>query len=257
MPWIVVPDGTLRGLTDQTVGDYLRGDAAMPRFFLTGDGHREPPFRWTNSCPAVRMHFVTLLTNGQLCAHVELHQADVNYDSVPSYLSILRDQGKLFGWELSIYKDLMPPMELANELVANGPPDNMQQAAGEMVAFERMFIRVHSRLASIGNPPTMALVYQNAQTYKDYFFRVAHKGAARNMATEAAYYQFLRNFTRDSMALRTVVNPAIAANINARIQQFPNDTHLITCGDAHIRHNPLQNFIGIGGATGLVDASAH
>ena len=103
MPWRTLASGTLKGLSDEKLGTTL---TPMPRFFMTGDGHRQPPFGWTNACKQLRAHFMTLIASKMLCAHVEEHAEQVEGTSVPNWLAVLYDQRRIFGWELTIYRDL-------------------------------------------------------------------------------------------------------------------------------------------------------
>jgi hypothetical protein len=82
MPWKNLASGTLQGLSDATLGATL---TPMPRFFLTGDGHRHPPFGWTSACKGLRAHFERLMASQMLCAHVEEHQEEVKDTSVPTW----------------------------------------------------------------------------------------------------------------------------------------------------------------------------
>jgi hypothetical protein len=64
----------------------------------------------------------------------------------------------------------------------------------------------------------------------------------------------LRQYYRDAMSLRTDINNMIGANIQAKIDDYPDHLHLITCGDAHITVNPLYAFITPpAGCFGVVD----
>ena len=53
-----------------------------------------------------------------------------------------------------------------------------------------------------------------------------------------------------------MVNPYIGKSIQTAMTHHPNETHIITCGDAHILHNDLSNHVNIGAAAGVVDPSS-
>lgn len=250
MPWQVVPNGTLRALTNGTLATIFRGDAAIPRFFMTGDGHRHPPFEWINVCTDLRLHFQTLMASNLLCAHVETYQDAVNDNSVPVTLQPLVLQGMVFGWELEIYKYMLPLMEQSMRIATDDPIN-----PSDVMNFDRELARLHAMLWMIGNPAALRASLGAHEPYVTYYRKVA-KGAPRVRLTETNYQTFLIAYHNLTMGFRTTVNPYIGQNIQRSINLHPNATHLITCGAAHIPINPLQNFILLpGGATGIVDGN--
>ena len=73
---------------------------------------------------------------------------------------------------------------------------------------------------------------------------------------ESDYQRFTLDYHNKGMELRTTVNPHIGMNIERIINQHPDCTHIITCGDAHITQNPLYNYVPLPRrALGVVDAS--
>ena len=71
MPWNVLPVGTLTALVEATVDAQLGRPLLGVRAFMKGDGHRNPPFQWFNTCPRLQLHFQNLMFAEMLCAHVE------------------------------------------------------------------------------------------------------------------------------------------------------------------------------------------
>lgn len=253
MPWNQVATGTLSGLTDATV-DKTFG-TGIPQFFMTGDGHRSPPFGWTMRCNRLKLHFLDLMANGRLCAHVELHQDQVKENSVPGELLPLFNQQKIFGWELAIYKDLQPLMEqsmtLAGDLAGRVPTEQVRS----VVAFDRELVRVHALLHQVGNPPGLAAAMRQHEPYRTYYQGRAN-GQPQNLDTEQQYLQFLIQYHNTAMALRTGLNNYIGTNITRNINLHPNCTHIITCGDAHITRNNLTQYVLIpAAAQGVADAA--
>ncbi len=254
MPWTVLPPNTLSNMTDDALDDMLHGDAPIPRFFLTGDGHGNPPFQWVNACPAMTLYFQNLMFNNRLCAHVEQHQEDVTINSVPNQLQLLYGQNRIFGWELDIYRDLQPLMEMCLAIAA-APNLNPGIIANDVVELHREIVRVDALLWQIGNPAGLRNLVGQSFQFRGYFQGVASNGNPRNLATEGQYAAFVMNYFNIAMGLRTTVNNYIGQNIQNVINAHPNDTHIITCGDAHIFHNPLQNYINLPhGANGVVDS---
>lgn len=258
MPWEYVTKNTLPNLTNNDVDIIFRGDSPIPRFFMTGDGHRQPPFLWTTECIRIRDHFEALVENGSLFAHVEQHPSDVGINSVPNYMHPLLNQGRVCGWELAIYKDLEPLMNSCRDLIAQLHMDLAIAIIYQRVLeIDRDMVRLLGLLWQIGNPPALRNAAINSAAYRHYFQRVSKSQITRNLAIEADYSRFLLRYYNDAMALRTVVNPYIGRNIQRIINQYPNATHLITCGWTHITDNPLPHYVALPeGAHGIVDASS-
>ncbi len=244
-------------LTDLAVASMFKGDTTIPRFFMTGDGHRSPPFAWTMACDTLKLHFQNLMLTDQLCAHVEQQQSDVRPGSVPGPLQLLYQQQRIFGWELDIYKDLLKVMELCLDVASRVSYEAPPKVLNDVVAVDKEIIRVHALLWKIGNPIALRNAAAQSLNYRQYYENVCKAKAPRNLGTERLYSQFLMGYQNIAMGLRTTVNNYIGANIQRVINQFPNCTHLITCGDAHITYNPLAQYILLPqGAVGIVDASA-
>ena len=254
MPWQNVHAGTLAALTDATVTTFLGQGTPIPRFFMTGDGHANPPFMWTMACPAIKLHFQTLMGNHQLFAHVEQQQEDVSDASVPVLLQPLYEQKRIYGWELDIYRELIIPMNLALELigqVGDVPPSGL---VPDVVALDRELIRLQAMLHAIGNPASLQQAAATSFVYRQYYQRAAKPDGVRNLVIERNYQTFLQDYSRATMALRTQANRYIGLKIQNVLNLYPTATHLITCGDAHILHDPLAVYITLpGAALGLVD----
>ncbi|MBK5417404.1 hypothetical protein [Pseudomonas sp. TH31] len=74
-------------------------------------------------------------------------------------------------------------------------------------------------------------------------------------AVEAQYTVMGHNYRRAAMDARITGNPNIGRKNQGAIDRFPDSSHLIACGDAHILHNPLQNFVHLPeNVAGIVDA---
>lgn len=252
MPWQNLANGTLWGLTDATLGTLGN---PLPRFFITGDGHRNPPFRWVAACPSLKLHIQNLMLQDLLCVHVEQNPEDVTEKSVPDFFLPLANPRRIFGWELSIYKDLMPVMTQCMDLAASSLVPSAVVA--DVVRLDKDIVRLKGLLWQIGNPVVLQNVPGQSLTFRQYYEGVAHKGQARVPATEQQYGQFVLNLYNALMGLRTDVNPYIGLNIQKIINQYPNHTHLITCGDAHITQNNLSQYVTTTpmGAAGVVDPS--
>jgi hypothetical protein len=79
--------------------------SAVPRFFLTGDGHGNPPFDWVvrKKDQAMGQHFLKLAEKNKLCLYVEQLPEQVNATSVPTDLQVVLHNRCVFGWELPIF----------------------------------------------------------------------------------------------------------------------------------------------------------
>lgn len=251
MPWNLLAAGTLNGLTAAT-RDAIIGNPPS-RFYMTGDGHRHPPFRWA-TLPAVRIHFMEQQAAGQLCLHVELHQDEVTADSVPPMFNPASMAGKVFGWELSMFRDLLPVMNLIMEIMNTVPHPRMVDVA----RLDRDMVLMSSLAWKVGSPPWMMAAPGLSTPFRVYWnsvLRLAPAPVPRVAATEDAYQVFINTYNNNAMRLRTDANNFIAINIARSIALFPNDTHLITLGSAHLTTNPVQNFLNIGANIGIADAS--
>ena len=265
MPWRRVADGTLRSLTDGDVAAYLDQPQQVPRFFLTGDAHRDPPFEWTRSCPRLALHFLNLVQAGTLCAHVEQYPEDVTSTSLPTNLRYIHEVGKVFGWELGIFRLLQPSMEFVISITADYQERALgksqmdsKKAVRDIDRFIKLFDPANACLAEIGNPNCLRDVKTHLTVFRSYFNWVGWPGTPVNLATEYNFFKLLQNFGRDTMTLRTTANPYMAQNIWQNIQKYPNDTHIITCGNNHILDNPIQHYLPLpNGAIGIIDAAQH
>lgn len=255
MPWRRLSKGTLKTLSDAALDRTL---STMPRFFLTGDGHGHPPFEWTNACPRLQTHFKNLMNQGKLCAHVEEFQDQVTDRSIPLELCQLYDQGRVFGWELEIYRDLLPIMgayyEIAPVIEATDDEDVIFPLIGQIVDLDRRMSRVRERLSEIGNPASLDRLGLESARYTKYFEGLKQRPKNRDRALEQAYARFLREYWAEADKLRTVVNPSIGAKIHKKIIEYSECTHIISCGNEHISDNPLYNYIPLSdGVEGVVD----
>ena len=257
MPWRILEPGTLRGLTNDNFATVL---SPMPRIFLTGDAHRTPPFRWTMASDASKIHFLTLMADNRLCAHVEEFQDQVNDHSIPPELAPLLHQERVFGWELPIFRGLHELMEASMKLVAEVPDAGPGLLAKVRALIDNM-ARVRRQMGSVGNPVQISATMLEPRDYLVYFEAI-DGGGVRNKDREAQFVALLKRFINEAMALRTQVNPYISARIQAKIDELPADcVHIITCGNAHLIQTdeipdpPVQDSLNIGDSPGVVDAS--
>ena len=176
MPWQVVPNGTLRALTNGTLAALLRGDAPVPRFFLTGDGHRHPPFEWTNVCTDLRLHFQTLMAANQLCVHVEMRVSGCGQrqrgtgsaaTAGPAGHGLRMGTGNLPSTHAAV--DVEESMRIATDDPRN-PSD--------VVHFDRELARLHAMLWMIGNPPALTGALATHGPFAAYYRNVAKERRA-------------------------------------------------------------------------------
>lgn len=252
MPWTLLANGTFNGLSDANIDVVLGNPRA--RFYLSGDGHRTPPFAWATR-PAVQPHFLQLMAAGNLCLHVEQHQEDVTDHSIPEVFNPVFVQQKVFGWELSMFKDLLPAMTLIMEIMGNLPNPYLS----DVVALHRDMVRMDSLAWKVSNPPWIHAALAQSDIYLAYWKQRLETDPRKRIAaigaTEDAYMAFINQYNNSCMALRCDANNFIAVNIMNAMAQFPNATHLITVGNAHLVTNPVQQYINIGLNAGLIDPS--
>ncbi len=246
MAWTTLASGTLASMTARKIE--LQFSEGIPRFFLTGDGHRNPPFKWIESCKELELHFLGLMAQGQLCVHVEEHPEAIRQSSIPLKLHPLLHSKRVFGWELDIYRVLRPVMEVSMGVVGQ------EKRLTDVVYLDKEWVRINALLWQIGGgSQTLRQAQSNSFKFRSYF-QARSKGAKKDLLKEAAYDRFLLDWNRAAMVLRTDANAYIARNIQKVINQYPDATHLITCGDAHISINPLQQYIRLPeDAPGIID----
>jgi hypothetical protein len=266
MPWTLLAAGAFGGLSEDNLAGVF-GDPS-PRFFLSGDGHRQPPFGWAEG-EAVLPQFLALMGRGELCMHVEQQQEDVRAASVPPRFADLIRQQMVFGWELPIYRDLLAMMQLIYAVKAELPRPSLES----VMAVHREMVRIAGLAHVVGNPPWMRQAVVTSDGFKAYWAGIdprpdrfqllttpdkpvyRNEQFARRKSTEDSYRGFLSDYLLDIMQLRTDANQFIGVRIKRNIDLHPNATHLITVGAAHITINPVQQYINLGNLTGLVDPS--
>ena len=254
MAWSTLPQGTLW----QSSNDPLAGALnPIPSTFLTGDGHRRPMFNWVTRNRTLKEHLLTRLAENKLCLHVELQQEEVNHSAINPSLHAALDQGKVFGWELPIYKELKPLMELYSN-----PP-----RGAEAVAAADSMLRVDGLLSQFGDAGGLQFMRPRIEDFRKRHsppqsgfssllsaFGKPEASTLNPAETENEDLQFLIAYYNAGWQMRTSVNPEIAANIQSNISQHPDHTHLITCGHTHLSENPLHHYLHpAGGTSGVVD----
>jgi hypothetical protein len=214
--------------------------------FMTGDGHRNPPFVWTSRGLWGRF-FRDVVQMNKVCCHVELFANQVTRDAVPDNLVQVFDNGKVFGWEPEIYQKIHTILENSPALFLDDRL-NYAQHRPQIQAMVSNVSEVGDAGLLVDHSFTAVHIYSNLQvgTIEGRDDLVASNISALKI--------LLRQYYRDAMSLRTDINNMIGANIQAKIDDYPDHLHLITCGDAHITVNPLYAFITPpAGCFGVVD----
>ncbi len=271
MPWNP-PHVSLAQMTDLTWNAHY--NAAPPRFFLTGDGHRTPPFAWAVNgvSQAMTLHFRMLAAQNLLCAGVETFQDQVNLNSVPPNLAPVFGNNCVFGWEPPIMRVVGTTIDQILAMVPgtlSGHPAGEAQVQQDVVQLDQSIGLINAALGT-DIPLPVDIRVTNAATdwaaiklYLDgvygtgSFFNRFSTRSPRVGATETAHRNTLIQLQTGLMTLRDSMNPVFGARILAEINNHPGHTHLITCGWAHLQNvNPvLQNCINIGAANGIVDSN--
>jgi hypothetical protein len=142
-------------------------------------------------------------------------------------------------------------MTLAMEIMGDLP----NPALSDVVALHREMVRMTGLAWMVGNPPWIRNALAQSDTFLAYWKGRLDAGLPANAVTEHGYLAFLNQYNNACMALRCDANNFIAINIMNAMARFPNATHLITVGNAHLVTNPVQQYINIGLAPGLIDPS--
>lgn len=254
MDWTKLKDGTLKSIDDGQFNALFVGEGKqIPRFWMSGDGHGNPPFEWMNgkSSPLLKQHFVDRMAAGKLCAHVEVYADAVTVNSVPQQFKALYESGNVFGWELEIYKSLEPVMRTCIDVA--GRVDQLDSETLKLTAMsiESKIGVVERLLTDFGSPKCMA--GQQAEAAK------FHAAIIKGTASLDEYSMFLIGYQKAAMVMRTAneVHKKVAENIGAKVKLNPDCTHVIACGDAHLIDNPLYKFIKLPAEASGVWDKAH
>lgn len=216
----------------------------VPMVFMTGDGHRTPPFKWTTR-GVWKDFFSEVVKDNKLCCHIETYADKVKLSSVPAELSDVFHNKKVFGWEPEVYKIIQNVMEMILEIVSKMPKT---VALRDIHDLSKQMWRVHDHgyLKSEG---------KLGMTFWEIAKQTGKDQVPLNLMP--GYMGFLLEYNTRAMELRTGINDVIGANIQKIINLYPDHMHLITCGDAHIFHNPLHRFIEPPvGTFGIVDSNS-
>ncbi|HJQ59362.1 MAG TPA: hypothetical protein VJ890_20820 [Vineibacter sp.] len=271
MPWNPPRAGVaLEAITDQIWNTHYV--PAMPRFFLSGDGHADPPFTWAvgGKSQAMTAHFRILAGQNQLCLHVETFQDSVGQDDVPFHLSAAFGNKRVFGWEPPVFKVVdaaLRAISTVSSEVLNARPASNKAVHDAVAAVDRSLGVIVTKVGTDIPNNCDRRVINAAATWapvKKYLDGVYGSGGVLdlvrsrslvNTRSTQAHTAAMQALSDGLMTLRDSMNPTIAAMIEAKISQYPNHTHLIACGYGHIKSaNPLlQNCIRIGNHIGIVD----
>ena len=221
--WLIQKGLLTSGLDPSSViakaADFF-GDEYTPMVFMTGDGHRNPPFKWTTRGVWCNFFKEIVQING-LCCHVEKYSDSVSKEDVPLGLRAVFNNNKVFGWEPDFYKKLQELMEKCFSFIAV-----------EKISMSDISIITNTmrRIAGLG------YLTQEAITALDYWEKAKEtKKDPVPMKLLPGYQKFLGKYagTR-AMQLRTEIHKDVGATIQENIDRYAGDMHLITCGDAHI-----------------------
>jgi len=218
-------------------------DEYAPAVFMTGDGHRNPPFEWTNRGVWTGF-FDGIVADNKLCCHVEEYADAVSADAVPRHLQQVFMNRKVFGWEPECFKAVEQILKSVNSLL----PFAMDK--GETMAMSDIEALVKHLDAFRNSPDAGRHLVDELTMARQFLLLKAVKnvqvksGAPVVAAARMLGFDALLQQCKDiSMQLRTVMNDAIGRNIKAVIDRYPDHMHLITCGDAHVTTNPLYGYI--------------
>ena len=219
------------------------GDDYYPVAFMTGDGHGHPPFKWA-TMGDWKTFFEKIVAENMVCLHVEEFPADVRSDSVPALFKSVYTAGKVYGWEPAFYQLIREVMELLQPLLASALSDEKLPSA--------RLIQLLSRMIIVGKEGHLKEQANLAEKYQKVLFEMDSETIDPKYVDGLT--DFLSGYNRASFQLRTDINDEIGAIIQSNMNRHPDDFHLITCGDAHILHNPLYKYVHPKtGAFGVVD----
>jgi hypothetical protein len=203
-----------------------------PKVYMTGDAHRTPPFEWA-TVNVWGHFFLAWVGVNKICCHVEKFSDEVEATSVPNFFAPVFHNHKVFGFEPNVFKTIkeiiLVNMEIRSEL---------SRGASQSKS------KIHSVIRQMSHVHDMGYIQDGGQEAMRLWDQI------RKMTIDPVppkvlwpFSDFLSKYNNAAMELRTGVNREIGANIQRIISQFPDHVHMITCGDAHIKHNPLYEYI--------------
>jgi hypothetical protein len=234
--WWVKP-GLLTSGIDPTKELSIAGeqfpDEFTPMVYMTGDGHRTPPFKWATQ-DVWSGFFKQFIDMNKICCHVETFSNEVQATSVPKLFEPVFYNLKVFGFELEVFKIIKVIIPYNMEMRSSKIAVGQSQPLSEIRYITKEMWRVHD-MGYLQNEG------EEAMRQWEKFKSMGHDPVPAKALP--GFSKFLSEYNYAAMALRTVVNDEIGANIQRIIKQFPDHLHMITCGDAHIFENPLYNYI--------------
>lgn len=207
-------------------------DEFTPMVYMTGDGHRKPPFLWATQ-GIWPEYFKEFMDINKLCCHVETFSDEVLLTSVPKLFAPVFQNQKVFGFEPDVFRTIKDILNFNWEMRSSISMGEDQSKSKIHYITKEMW-RVHN--LGYLKPQGLEAMRQWDKFRVISFDPIPAKGLP-------LFSDFLSSYNEAAMGLRTVVNDEIGANIMKKIKQFPDHVHLITCGDAHIFENPLYQYI--------------
>jgi hypothetical protein len=208
-------------------------DEFTPMVYMSGDGHRKPPFQWSTRgvWPGFFKQFIDM---NKICCHVETFSDEVQATSVPKLFEPVFHNHKVFGWEPEVFKLTIKIIPLIWEM-------RSEIAQGEGLAKSKID-DIAKEMGRVRNLGYLLAEGTEATRQRDQFYAMKNIDPIPTKALPL-FSHFLSEYNRAAMQLRTVANDEIGSNIQRIIKQFPDHLHMITCGDAHILENPLYLYI--------------
>lgn len=278
MAWQRKNSGTLGTLTDDTLSS-IHVSGEMPKVFLTGDAHRQPPFQWIESCKKLKQHFQELIRQNQLWVYVEEFQDKIEFGHVPALLHPLIGTQRMVGWEPQVYWHIYKVMKVYGQLLPAiwaGELDGKD--SNDLPKLIKRLDEVHlhiclaeNLLGTIGRPTELmkATAHEEHLNHYKYCHEASPKSFVQRWTTgwrvppkppkpAKLYSKFLKEYhdAGDSLRISEAVQRAIGVGIGKQITSHPGCTHLISCGEDHIVcRQPLQEFIKLPArVNGVVDS---
>jgi hypothetical protein len=206
-----------------------------PMVYMTGDGHRTPPFKWATTDTWADF-FTQFIGMNKICCHVETFSDEVKASSVPKLFEPVFHNHKVFGFEPNVFKTIMDIIHFIWEI---RPKISIGEAQSLSVIRS-----VITQMSAVHDMGYLRNEGENAMKQWDQIRGLGKKGWDPVPAKALSYFSlFLSEYNDAAMNLRTVVNDEMGAKIQRIIKQFPDHIHMITCGDAHIYMNPLYQYI--------------
>ena len=142
--WWVKPGLLMSGIDpskEMSIAAKQFPDEYTPMVYITGDGHRTPPFKWATDDTWADF-FKQFVGMNKICCHVETFSDEVKATSVPKLFEPVFHNRKVFGFEPNVFKTIKEIILFNMDMRSNISFD-LPQPLSEIRSVVRQMSAVH------------------------------------------------------------------------------------------------------------------